>query len=168
MKRKTFLTTLIGGTALLPVAIKEAAAQLRKPKENTGYIGIDTGMPCQYDMDCPIVMLTGVGGIISGRVLEMRTGGSNFVIPEQIEPVLEWQDEAVNLFKPAGIEFDCEVKLTRKNMGWLGANKDKQVSFVAELYPGNRTTAECFLIDYRIIEENISVTLKTDYSNETN
>ena len=32
MKRKTFLTTLIGGLALLPVAIKEAVAQLRKPK----------------------------------------------------------------------------------------------------------------------------------------
>ncbi len=142
MKRKTFFTTLIGGVALLPVAIKEAAAQLRKPKDDTA-------------SKCPIVMLTGSGGIIAGRLIKERMTGENLA-------------SLGDSYATPEIEFGCEVKLTRRNLGWLGANRGKQVTLATELHPVDRIrmVADCLIIDQRIIDDHISVTLTvviTDY-----
>ncbi len=146
MKRKTFLTTLIGGTALLPVAIKEATAQLRKPKDDTA-------------SKCPIVMLTADSRIkqfdfITGKLLEMSVIGSS-LHPES----------------PPSHEFVCEVNLTRRNMGWLGENRNELIKFKSDMNNTMNVSADCRIIKQKVVGEKISVKLKaviTDYSNETN
>lgn len=148
MKRKTFLTTLIGGTALLPVAIKEATAQLRKPKDDTA-------------SKCPIVMLTADSRIkqfdfITGKLLEMSVIGSNYLHPES---------------PSSSHEFVCEVNLTRRNMGWLGENRNELIKFKSDMNNTMNVSADCRIIKQKVVGEKISVKLKaviTDYSNETN
>ena len=148
MKRKTFLTTLIGGVALLPVAIKEAAAQLRKPKDDPA-------------SKCPIVMLTADSRIkqfdfITGKLLEMSVIGSNYLHPES---------------PSSSHEFVCEVNLTRRNMGWLGENRNELIKFKSDMNNTMNVSADCRIIKQKVVGEKISVKLKaviTDYSNETN
>ncbi len=152
MTRKQFLQLAIIAPIASFFGIK-AAAQLRKPKD-----GDEWGD--RYSK-CPIVMLTADSRIkqfdfITGRLLEMSMIGSSYLHPES---------------PSSSYEFVCEVNLTRRNMGWLGENRNELIKFKTDMNNTMNVSADCYIIKQKVVGEKISVKLKaviTDYSDETN
>ena len=136
MKRKTFLTTLIGGLALLPVAIKEAAAQLRKPKlsikDGDEYMEIKPVESLDYDSDCPIVMLRGVGASVVGAMTDVTY-------------TAEFTRKII-----------CEIKLTIRNAKWLGNNLDETIKVDCDKFK-----TECLITNRKIVGDKIVLRMES-------
>ena len=132
MKRKTFLTTLIGGLALLPVAIKEAAAQLRKKKDGDEWIDIKPVESLDYDSGCPIVMLRGIGAPVVGAMTDVIY-------------TAEFTREII-----------CEIKLTIRNAKWLGNNLDETIKVDCDKFK-----TECLITNRKIVGDKIILRMES-------
>ena len=104
----------------------------RKPKDSDGWLDIKPVGSLDYDSECPVVMLRGVGAPVVGAMTDVTY-------------TAEFTREII-----------CEIKLTIRNAKWLGNNLDETIKVDCDKFK-----TECLITNRKIVGDKIILRMES-------